>query len=137
MFYSLGLTALIGGISALGLYLFAEPAVSIIFRSLTGKEKEILVQLVRIYAISALTLSCAQTLSACLTAQGKPQYAALSMLIGVVVKTVSYFFWVKSPENSIFALAHATNLCYLVAFLLDFMYNLIVIKKAKRKEKIE
>ena len=137
VFYSLGLTALIGGISALGLYLFAEPAVSIIFRSLTGKEKEILVQLVRIYAISALTLSCAQTLSACLTAQGKPQYAALSMLIGVVVKTVGYFFWLKNTENSIFALAHATNLCYLVAFLLDFMYNLIVIKKAKRKEKIE
>ena len=137
VFRSLWLTILIGGVSTVGLYVFAEPAVSIIFRSLTGKEKEILVRLVRIYSVSALTLSCAQTLSACLTAQGKPQYAALSMFVGVTVKTVGYFFWLKNPKNSIFALAHATNLCYLVAFLLDFMYNLIVIKKAKRKEKSE
>lgn len=137
VFRSLWLTVLLGGVSAVGLYLFAEPAVSIIFRSLTGKEKEILVQLVRIYSVSALTLSCAQTLSACLTAQGKPQYAALSMLIGVTVKTVSYFFWLKNPENSVFALAHATNLCYLVAFLLDFVYNLVITKKAKNKEKSE
>ena len=131
VFRSLGLTVLIGGISAVGLYLFAEPAVSIIFRSLTGEEKGVLAQLVRIYAVSALTLSCAQTLAACLTAQGKPQYAALSMLAGVTVKTVGYFFWLKNPKNSIFALAHATNLCYLVAFLLDFVYNLYITRKKR------
>ena len=137
VFRSLGLTVIIGGLSALGLYLFASPAVSIVFRNLTGKEKELLTQLVRIYAVSALTLSCAQTLAACLTAQGKPQYAALSMLAGVTVKTVGYFFWLKNPKNSIFALAHATNLCYLVAFLLDFVYNLIILRKRKNKEKGE
>jgi Na+-driven multidrug efflux pump len=70
-----------------------------------------------------------------LTAQGKPQYAAFSMLIGVVVKTVGYVFWMKNPEISVFGLAYASNLCYLVAFLLDFMYNLRVTKKRIRKEK--
>lgn len=135
IFRSLGLTALLGGVSAVGLYLFAEPAVRIIFRSLTGGEKETLVRLVQVYSISAFTLSCSQTLAACLTAQGKPQYAAFSMLVGVIVKTVSYFFWLKDPEISVFGLAYATNLCYLVAFLLDFMYNLIVTKKRIRKEK--
>jgi stage V sporulation protein B len=114
---------------------FAEPAVRVIFRSLTGGEKETLVRLVQAYSISALTLSCAQTLAACLTALGKPQYAAFSMLVGVIVKTVSYYFWLKDPEISVFGLAYATNLCYLVAFLLDFMYNLIVTKRRIRKEK--
>jgi stage V sporulation protein B len=135
MFRSLGLTIMLGGVSALGLYVFAEPAVRVIFRSLTGGEKETLVRLVQAYSISALTLSCAQTLAACLTAQGKPQYAAFSMLVGVIVKTVSYYFWLKDPEISVFGLAYATNLCYLVAFLLDFMYNLIVTKRRIRKEK--
>lgn len=135
IFRSLGFTALLGGVSAVGLYLFAEPAVRIIFRSLTGGEKETLVRLVQIYSVSAFTLSCSQTLAACLTAQGRPQYAAFSMLVGVVVKTVSYYFWLKNPEISVFGLAYATNLCYLVAFLLDFMYNLIVAKGRIRKEK--
>ena len=135
IFKSLGLTALLGGVSAIGLYLFAEPAVRIIFRSLAGNEKQTLIRLVQIYSVSAFTLSCSQTLAACLTAQGKPQYAAFSMLIGVVVKTVSYVFWMKNPEISVFGLAYASNLCYLVAFLLDFMYNLRVTKKRIRKEK--
>lgn len=135
VFGALLITAVLGGLSAVGLYLFAEPAVGIIFRSLTGLEKQTLVRLVRAYSISAFTLSCSQTLAACLTAQGKPQYAAFSMLVGVVVKTVSYSFWLKNPEISVLGLAHATNLCYLVAFLLDFMYNLIVTKRRIRKEK--
>lgn len=135
IFKSLGLTALLGGASAVGLYLFAEPAVRIIFRSLTSDEKQTLVRLVRAHSISAFTLSCSQTLAACLTAQGKPQHAALSMLAGVTVKTASYVFLMKDPKISIFGLAYATNLCYLVAFSLDFMYNLIITKRRIRKEK--
>ena len=135
IFKSLGLTALLGGVSAIGLYLFAEPAVRIIFRSLTGAEKQTLIRLVKAHSISAFTLSCSQTLAACLTAQGKPQHAALSMFIGVVVKTVSYVFLLKNPKISVFGLAYATNLCYLVAFSLDFMYNLIITSKRIRKEK--
>lgn len=134
-FGALLLTALLGGVSAAATYLFADVAVGVIFRSLTGVEKETLTRLVRAYAISAFTLSCTQTLGACLTAQGKPRYAALSMLVGVVVKTVSYSFWLRNPEISVLGLAYASNLCYLVAFLLDFMYNLIVIKRRIRKEK--
>lgn len=134
IFHSLGLTALLGGVSAIGLYLFAEPAVGIVFRSLTDGEKQTMIRLVQAYSVSALTLSCSQTLAACLTAQGKPQHAALSMLVGVTVKTVCYFFWLKNPEISVFGLAYATNLCYLVAFSMDFVYNLIILKKRIRKE---
>lgn len=132
--FALGITLLVSVPCAVGLYVFAQPAVKIIFRSLRGEELETLVRLVKIFAVSAVTLSCAQTLSACLTAQGKPKFAAISMAIAVAVKTVTYVILLQNPKISVFGLAHATNLCYLIAFLLDLLYNMLVSKgKEKRK----
>ncbi len=132
LFFALSVTLALSVPAAAALYLFAEPTAKIIFRSLSGEELEVLAGLVRVLAISAVTLSCAQTLSACLTAQGKPQYAALSMLAGVAVKTVAYLFWLKNPKISVYGLAYAANLCYLVAFLLNFVYNLVVLRKRSK-----
>lgn len=134
IFFSLGITVAIGAASAIGLYFFAEPAVKIIFRSLVGEELNTLIGLIKAFSVSALTLSCVQTLSACLTAQGKPQYAALSMLIALTVKTALYVFWLRDPNTSVFGLAYATNIGYLVAFLLNLLYNLIVSKKRKEEK---
>ena len=129
IFFALGITVLVALPAAAGLYFFASPAVKIVFRSLSADEAQMLVYLVKIFAVSALTLSCAQTLSACLTAQGKPQYAAISMAIAITLKTLTYSFLLRDASVSIFGLAYATNLCYLVAFLLNLLYNLKVSKK--------
>ena len=133
IFFSLFVTVAIALPSAVGLYLFAEPATQIIFRSLKGEELATLVRLVQIFSVSALTLSLVQTLSACLTAQGKPQYAAISMLIAITAKTALYCWWLQKPRISVYGLAYATNVCYLIAFLLDLVYNLIVSKKSKER----
>ena len=132
VFFSLLVTAAVAVPSALGLYYFAEPAAKIIFRSLNGEELAVLTRLIEVFAVSALSLSFVQTLSACLTAQGKPQYAALSMLIGVTVKTVLYAVWLKNPELSILGFAYATNICYAVVAVLNFFFNIEVSGK-KRK----
>ena len=132
--FSLGVTAAVALPSALGLFALASPMAKLIFRSLTEEELNTLVKLVKILSWSALTLSCVQTLSACLTAQGNPQYAALSMLIAITVKTGAYALLLQNPKNSVFGLAHATNLCYLVAFFLDLVYNLYVINKRKEQK---
>ncbi len=134
IFFALLITLAVSIPAAVGLYLFAEPAVKIIFRSLNGEEGTTLVSLVKSFAVSAVSLSLTQTLSACLTAQGKPQYAALSMLIAVTLKTGLYVWWLQSPEISIYGLAYATNICYLVAFLLNFLYNIIVSRKRSKKK---
>ena len=134
IFSALALTAVLGAVSAVGLYLIAEPATKIIFRSLTEQEHSTLIGLVKAFSISAFTLSCVQTLSACLTAQGKPRYAALSMALAMGIKTALYLFWLRSPTISIFGVAYATNIAYGVAFLLDLLYNLYVSKK-RRKSK--
>ena len=131
IFFALGLTAVLGLASAVALYFFAPQAVRIVFRSLKEDETQTLIGLVKALSVSALTLSLVQTLSACLTAQGKPQYSALSMLIAVAVKTATYVFLLRDPQISVFGLATATNLCYLVAFFLDLVYNLIINKRKK------
>ena len=133
IFYSLGITMLVGGASALGLYFFAEPAARTIFRSLRGEELALLIELIQAFSVSAFTLSCVQTLSACLTAQGKPQFAAISMAVAMTVKTVLYLFWLKDKSVSVFGLAYATNIAYAVAFFLNLLYNLLVSKKRRRK----
>lgn len=133
IFFSLGITVLVSVPAAFGLYYFAEPVSKMIFRSLKGEELQTLVQLIKTFAVSAFTLSCVQTLSACLTAQGKPQYAAISMTIAMTVKTAVYAVLLKNVEISVFGLAYATNIGYLVAFLLNFVYNLKVSKKVRSK----
>ena len=112
-----------------GLYYLASPACKVIFRNLQPNELSTLIQLVKAFSISALTLSCVQTLSACLTAQGKPQYSALAMLVGVTVKTGVYVFLLKNTSVGIFGLVYATNIGYTVAFLLDLWYNMRCIKR--------
>ncbi|MBR2442003.1 MAG: polysaccharide biosynthesis protein [Clostridia bacterium] len=133
VFFSLGITLAVGAVSALGLYLFAEPAAKIIFRSLAGEELTLLIELIKAFSISALTLSCVQTLSACLTAQGKPQYAALSMMIALTLKTGLYLLFLPKREISVFGLAYATNIAYAVAFLLDLLYNIVILRKKRAK----
>lgn len=131
LFFSLGITVLVSLPSAVGLYYFAEPVSQMIFRSLKGEELKTLVALIKAFSGSAFTLSCAQTLSACLTAQGKPKYAAISMAIAMLVKTLVYLVLLRNAEISVFGLAYATNIGYLVAFLLNFVYNLLVSKRRK------
>ena len=132
--FALFITAAVALPCALGLYLFADIAVNIVFRNLATEEAQMLIRLTKALAVSTLTLSCAQTLSACLTAQGKPKYAAFSWLIALSVKTAAYIFWLKDPSISVLGLAYATNLAYLVAFLLDLLYNFYVSKKRKVKQ---
>ena len=132
--FSLLITIAVALPSAVGLYLFAEPTAKLIFRSLKGEELALLIGLVRAFSISALTLSLVQTLSACLTAQGRPQYAALSMLIGVVVKTVMYVCWLKNPQTSVYGLAHATNIGYAVVAALNLLFNIHVSRKRKANQ---
>ena len=135
LFFALGITALVSIPCAVGLYFFAEPAARLIFRSLQGEELALLIGLIKAFAVSAFLLSCVQTLSACLTAQGKPKFAALGMLAGVAAKTVTYAFLLRDSKISVYGLAYATNLCYLVAFLFDLLYNLIVSKNKKKRSK--
>jgi len=122
--FSLAVTAAIAFPCAVALYLFA-PAATLIFPSFSGEEKEIFVRLIKILSISAFTLSCAQTLSACLTGKGLSWYGAFSCLVAVALKTAFYLLFL-SQKNGVECLAHAVNVCYLSLFVVNLFMNLVV-----------
>ena len=122
--FALFVTVLISLPCAIGLALFAPLAVRLVFHALTRAEQAVLVRLVRIFAVSAVTLSCVQTLSASLTGLGNPARSAHSMAVAVVVKTALEVLLVSRPVFSVYGAAIAADACYLVAFFLDLWYNL-------------
>ncbi len=130
--FSLLMTLIVSLPCAVGLFLFAPTVVDIIYRSLSTVEKQTLVGLVKAFSASAVTLSCLQTLSACLTAQGKPRYAMFSMAVGVVVKLVLDFLLVSNASLSVLGAVIAANVCYAIVFLLDFIFNMRL-TRVKRK----
>ena len=131
---SLAITLLVALPSAVALYFFSPALVGVVYRSLTGWEKDILVSLVKRLSISAVTLSLLQTASACLTARGKPKLSAVGLGVGVAVKIGLDFWLVAKPEFSIFGAVIATNCCYAVALALDLIFHLRISKQKKASE---
>lgn len=121
---------------AVGLFIFAPLASSLIFRSLTEAEKELLVSLTRIMAVNAVTLSLVQTSSACLTSLGKPvlgtvtQWASSLLRVGLSAALMAF------TPLSITGAAISADLCYLVAVLLNFWYIIRVNNNGSGKNEI-
>ncbi|MDE7330461.1 MAG: polysaccharide biosynthesis protein [Clostridia bacterium] len=130
-FKALFITFIVSLPAAAGLYFLAPVAASLIFRSLQGAEKELLISLIRIMAVSSVTLSLVQTSSACLTALGYPirstitQWTTAILRVGVTAGLI-YF-----TDMSISGAAWSANLAYFVAMLLNFWY---IIRVTKRNE---
>ena len=113
---------------------FAEAVAGILFRSLSSEELSILVRLVKLFSVSAITLSCTQTLSACLTALGRPGRAAVSMAIAMLTKTMLNVILVKNPAFSIYGAAFAASGGYLISFGLDFLFAMRATRRKARKK---
>ncbi len=108
---------------ALFLAAFAKPVVGLLYKGLDATDKETVVTLLRLSAVSAVSLAGTNTLAACLTGMGRAKHAALSMLVAVVVKFVLQVLLVSSPAFGIGGAAIAANTCYLVAFFMNLYYT--------------
>ena len=129
--YALLLTFVLSAVASVGLYLFSAPAAKILFRSLPKEELSILSGLVQVFAVSAITLSCTQTLAACLTALGRPSRAAVAMAAAMAVKMVLNVVLLRNQSLSIYGAAIAANGGYLVSFVLDFAFAFRATRKRK------
>lgn len=117
--------------AAIGIFAFGKPVVSLLYPSLGAADAATLVKLMRYSALSAVTLSGVQTLSACLTGLGRAGWAAFSMGIAVALKLSLEFILVKNPAYSVFGAAISLDACYLVAFFLELFYTLRKSKEEK------
>ncbi|MCD8373153.1 MAG: polysaccharide biosynthesis protein [Clostridia bacterium] len=123
------LTLAVAAPAAVGLYIFAPLAAKIIFRSLDKSQTDLLIRLVRVMAVNAVTLSLAQTSSACLTSLGSPVKAAISQWFTAILRVALAAMLIKFTSLSITSLAIAADCSYLVAVLLNIWY----IIRAKQK----
>ncbi len=119
---SLLITLAISLPAALGLFAFAPFAVKIIFSSLAGEEKTLLVRLVRIMAVNAVTLSLVQTSSACLTSLGRPIKSTVTQWTTCILRVAITAVLIKFTPLSIEGAAIAANCSYLVAALINIWY---------------
>ncbi|MDE7264720.1 MAG: polysaccharide biosynthesis C-terminal domain-containing protein, partial [Clostridia bacterium] len=119
---SLLLTLAISVPAAIFLFAFAPLAVRLIFSSLAGEEKHVLIRLVRIMAINAVTLSLVQTSSACLTSLGSPVKSTVTQWTTCILRVALTALLIKFTALSIEGAAIAANCSYLVAALINIWY---------------
>ncbi|MDE6441642.1 MAG: polysaccharide biosynthesis protein [Clostridia bacterium] len=117
---------------AIALFVFAPLAARLIFSSLSQSERELLVQLVRIMAVNAVTLSLVQTSSACLTSLGRPLKSTVTQWVSAIVRVAVTAVLIKFTSLSIVGAAISANCSYLVAGLINFWY---IIREKKYKGK--
>lgn len=117
--------------AAVGLFFLAPLATRLIFGSLQGEEKALLISLIKILAVSSVTQSLVQTSSACLTALGSPikstvtQWTTAILRVGITAALIAF-----SPL-SIAGAAWAANCANFVATLMNFWY---IIRVKNRKD---
>lgn len=122
--YATYITFALSFVLGLGLFTCAKPIVFLLYKNLDFSEKAILIKLIKIMSVGVVFHSLAQTLSACLTAQGKPLHSTLSLSVSASARLILDFILVKNARFSIFGAGIATNIGYFVAFFLDLVYNM-------------
>lgn len=134
-FKSLAITLAVSLPAAVGLYFLAPLATRLIFGSLQGEEKELLISLIKILAVSSVTQSLVQTSSACLTAMGYPvrstvtQWTTAFLRVGLTAGLIAF------TGLSISGAAWSANCAYFVAMVMNFCYIIMAGKKPRGKDK--
>lgn len=116
------------------LYVFAPLAARLIFPSLEGDEKSLLITLVRVMAVNAVTSSLVQTSSACLTSLGKPYLGTITQWVTAGVRLALSALLVAFTSLSVVGVAISANCSYLVAVILNFCYIVSVKNKGEKTD---
>lgn len=114
------------------LFAFSPLAVKILFPSLAPQEQFALVACIRISSPGVLFFSLAQTLSACLTALGRPRGAAACWGTACLLRLFLDLLLAGAARFSVYGAAIAEVGGYFLAFCLILLYNLSVIRGEKR-----
>lgn len=123
--------------AAVGLFFLAPVAAKLIFGSLEGAERELLIKLIKIMAVSSVTLSLVQTSSACLTALGYPVRSTITQWSTAILRVGLTAGLIYFTDASISGAAWSANCAYFVAMLMNFWYILRVTDKKKKGESNE
>jgi stage V sporulation protein B len=129
------LAVLIGLPCAVGMYLLAEPIITLLYSHGGLSPEEVLVGagLLKIMAIAVLFLTMLQTMSGILQGAGRQFIPLFTLLIGAAVKVVLSLTLIRMPELNIDGAAISTAACYGIAAILNVI---AVIKITKPNIKV-
>ncbi|MBR2870758.1 MAG: polysaccharide biosynthesis protein [Clostridia bacterium] len=114
---------------AIACYIFAPTVIGILFRSFSPTEKAISVGLLRTCSPIVVLLSVLQTQNAILIAKNKLYLPSLSLLLGLLLKTVVSIILLKNPEFNIYGGAIGSIACYFLSCLVNlFMIFTVKVK---------
>ena len=113
------LSSAIGLPAMVVLYLFAEPILQLMYRSLAGAELARAAELLRLMAPGALFLLIMQVQTGVLQGMGRPGLPVLNMLCGTVVKVAIGLPLLAIPSLNIAGAAIGTVFCYAVCAVLS------------------
>lgn len=115
------LTALLAIPASMGLSVFAEPILTLLYPRETAAVA-IASPLLSILALSVL-FSCFMTVTnAILSTYGHPGRALISMSVGAAVKIVSEYFLVGNPDTNIYGAPVSTFLCNLIVTSMNLYF---------------
>ena len=124
------LTFVASFICFIGCALFAPLIVKILFNSLKIEERILTIRLLRLTSPCIVLLSMAQTLNAVLIGKGRTYLPVISLLTGVLVKTLLSVSLYKNPSVNIYGASLSLIACYFTVCLV----NLIGIYRIKVKD---
>ena len=116
------LALIVGAPCAVGLFVLAQPIISMLYPKLTAADLVIADSLMKISAIGVLFLSLVQTTTGVIQGLGKPVGPVAYLAIGGAVKIVSIIVLMYIPGLNILGAALSSVLCYCVAGILDTIY---------------
>ena len=126
---SLILTLVLSLLGAAGCYAFSGLIVKLLFNSLSGQEKIVSIELIKITSLGVVLLSLLQTENAILIAHGKTYIPPITLSLGVIAKILISVLLISNPAFNIYGGAIGLIACY----FLPCLVNLIVIVTLRMK----
>lgn len=118
---SFRLTMIMAFPSAIGIFSLAQPILLLLYSSQRESAIEA-VPALKMMALGVILLAFAQTLTGALQAIGKQYIPVANLGIGCVVKLVLTIVLVANPSLNIVGAVIGTNMAYLTASILNFIY---------------
>ncbi len=116
------LAFIIGMPCCAGLFVLAQPILSMLFSTLTQTQLTVAAGLLRTACIGVVFLSLVQTLTGVIQGLGRPNVAVVNLLFGGILKVATLLILMYRPQINIQGAAVSTVVCYAVAGILDAVY---------------
>ncbi|MDR0841124.1 MAG: polysaccharide biosynthesis protein [Christensenellaceae bacterium] len=107
---------------AVGLYVLAEPILSMLYPYLSEGSLAVAADLMRTASIGVIFLSLVQAMTGVIQGFGKPNVPVFNLLIGFALKVVTLLVLMNIPDINIQGAAVSTVVCYAFAGIADTIY---------------